>query len=79
MTSDTSRRDFIKTSATALGASAVLLPGAYAAGGDTLKVGLVGCGGRGTGAARNALQADPNVKLVAMCDVFMDRLQGSLA
>jgi predicted dehydrogenase len=38
----------------------------------------VGCGGRGTGAAAQALQADPNVKLTAMGDAFADRLQSSL-
>ena len=40
-----------------------------------LKVGLIGCGGRGTGAAVNAMNADKNVKLVAMADAFEDRLQ----
>src|SRR5204862_10175 len=53
-------------------------PNAHAAGGDTLRVGLVGCGGRGTGAAGQALNADSNVKLVAMGDAFEDRLQQSL-
>ena len=71
------RRTFLKSSA-ALAAAPLLAPGAYAAAGGTLRVGLVGCGGRGTGAASEALQADPNVKLVAMCDVFMDRLHESL-
>ena len=51
---------------------------AHAAGSDTLHVGLVGCGGRGTGAAGNALAADKNAKLVAMADAFADRLQASL-
>src|SRR5262249_1463047 len=45
---------------------------------DLLKVGLIGCGGRGTGAIINALKADPNVKLVAMGDAFEDRLKESL-
>lgn len=45
----------------------------------TFKVGLVGCGGRGSGAAVNTLMADDNVELVAMADVFEDRLQSSLA
>ena len=40
-----------------------------------LKVGLIGCGGRGTGAAAHALEADPNVVLFAMGDVFEDRLE----
>ncbi|MBL9205150.1 MAG: Gfo/Idh/MocA family oxidoreductase [Opitutaceae bacterium] len=44
-----------------------------------LKVGLIGCGGRGTGAASQALKADPNVRLTAMADVFADRLESSLA
>lgn len=79
MTPTTSRRTFLKTSAAAVATSSALLPGAYAAGNDTLRVGLVGCGGRGTGAAKQALRADPNVKLVAMCDAFMDRLEGSLS
>jgi predicted dehydrogenase len=74
----TSRRTFLKASAATVATSSVLLPGAYAAGNDTLRVGLVGCGGRGTGAAKQALRADPKVKLVAMCDAFMDRLQTSL-
>jgi len=51
----------------------------HAAGNDTLRVGLVGCGGRGTGAAAQALNADNNAKLVAMGDAFRDRLDSSLA
>jgi predicted dehydrogenase len=73
-----SRRTFLKASTAAVAAPALYTAGLHAAGGDALRVGLVGCGGRGTGAALNALQADPNVKLVAMCDVFMDRLEDSL-
>lgn len=46
---------------------------------DELRVGLVGCGGRGTGAALQALNADPNVRLVAMGDMFMDRVESSLS
>jgi predicted dehydrogenase len=48
-------------------------------GSEMLKVGLIGCGGRGTGAAVNALRADPNVKLWAMADTFSDQLESSLA
>lgn len=47
-------------------------------GSELLRVGLIGCGGRGTGAARNALLADDNVKLVAMGDAFRDHLDSSL-
>jgi predicted dehydrogenase len=75
----TSRRDFLTASAVAAGATLLgTLPAVHAAGGDTLKVGLVGCGGRGTGAAAQALKADPNVKLVAMGDAFQDRLTTAL-
>src|SRR5204863_6353066 len=76
-----SRRTFLTTSAAA-GASLAALsvaPAVHAAGGDTLKIGLIGCGNRGTGAATQALNADKNVKLVAMADAFSDRLQSSLA
>jgi len=70
------RRDFLKTGLTG---SALLASGlVHAAGPDTLKVALIGCGGRGTGAAVNALRADENVKLVAMADMFADRLESSL-
>jgi predicted dehydrogenase len=54
------------------------LPGAYASGDDTIRVGLIGCGGRGTGAATQALSTKGKVKLVAMGDAFKDRLEGSL-
>jgi myo-inositol 2-dehydrogenase / D-chiro-inositol 1-dehydrogenase len=57
-----------------------LLPGSASAAedGPTLKVGLIGCGGRGTGAAGQALAADKNVALTAMADVFDDKLKASL-
>ena len=79
-----SRRSFLKQSTTAAigGALAATLPiarGAHAAGSDVLSVGLIGCGGRGTGAAAQALSADPNVKLTAMGDAFADRLSDSLS
>ena len=74
-----SRRTFLMQSAaaTAAAATASLMTTAHAAGSDTLKVGLVGCGGRGTGAAEQALTADKNVKLVAMAEAFQDRLDES--
>jgi predicted dehydrogenase len=53
--------------------------GVHAADSDTLRIGLIGCGGRGTGAAAQALNGDKNVKLTAMGDAFGDRLQSSLA
>src|SRR5262249_51363054 len=79
----TSRRDFLRTSGAVMGgALAVSLldtPLVHAAGNDTLRVGLIGCGERGTGAAAQALKADKNVKLVAMGDAFIDRIEESLA
>ncbi len=74
-----SRRDFLKTSAVLTGAATLAAaPMVHASGSDVLKIGLIGCGGRGTGAARQALLADKNVKLIAMGDAFSDRLNGSL-
>jgi predicted dehydrogenase len=80
--SPTTRREFLKTSAllgSALAAPAIR-PGTLFAKGntETLKVGLIGCGGRGTGAANQALHADPNVALTAMGDAFQDQLDKSL-
>jgi predicted dehydrogenase len=72
-----SRREFLKTSAAVAGALA-LAPAVHAGGDDVLRVGLVGCGGRGTGAAGQALRADKNVQLAAMADLFEDRLENSL-
>ncbi|KAA5545778.1 Gfo/Idh/MocA family protein [Adhaeribacter rhizoryzae] len=78
-----SRRDFVKGSAALLGGALVSqIPfsasaGAYVAGSDTLKVAVIGCGGRGTGAAIQALSTKGNVKLVAMADAFRDRLDDS--
>ena len=80
--SSNSRRGFLKTGAATLVGGTLFnsLPvGVYAQTGKTIKVGLVGCGGRGTGAAFEALQASPTVKLVAMGDAFSDMLSGSYA
>ena len=74
-----SRRQFLKT-----GAAASLLPllgslqPVFAAGSDRLRIGLVGCGGRGIGAVRNCLAADPSVQLVALGDAFADRVDAAL-
>jgi myo-inositol 2-dehydrogenase/D-chiro-inositol 1-dehydrogenase len=78
----TNRRDFLKSSSLAVVGAGVLgtlgsLPGAYAASDDTIKIGLIGCGGRGTGAASQALSTKGNVKLVAMGDAFQWQLDKS--
>lgn len=75
-----SRRQFIATSATAatLAASVPFARMAHAQGSDVIKIGLVGCGGRGTGAANQAMKADKGVRLVAMGELFADRLDNSL-
>jgi predicted dehydrogenase len=74
-----SRREFIKSSAAvSLAATLPRIPGAYAAGSDTIRIGVIGCGGRGTGAAINCLDAAPGVEISAMFDLFQDRIDGSL-
>jgi predicted dehydrogenase len=79
----TSRRDFIKRSSAAIGTSLTFLPtiarGANVAGSDLIRVGLIGCGARGSGAAAQAMAADPGVRLVAMADLFEDRLGQSVS
>jgi predicted dehydrogenase len=77
----TSRREFIKTTGRLAAASAlagVAIPNVHAAGSDVIQVALIGCGGRGTGAAKDAVSAKGGpVKLVAMADVFENRLRDS--
>ena len=73
-----SRRQFLRTSSTALAATALAVPAVHGGTDETLRIGLIGCGGRGTGAAVQALMADPQAKLTAMADAFTDRLEGSL-
>ncbi len=79
----TTRRNFLKTSAAAgavLTSPAILSSKLFAAGNsETLRIGLIGCGGRGTGAAGQALSADKNVVLTAMGDAFESKLHSSLA
>jgi predicted dehydrogenase len=77
--SSTTRRDFLKTTAAAGAAMAAnlgLLSNVHAGGSDTIKVGIIGCGGRGSGAAENVLHAAPNVEIVALGDVFKFRVDG---
>ncbi|HEY0456637.1 MAG TPA: Gfo/Idh/MocA family oxidoreductase, partial [Verrucomicrobiae bacterium] len=78
-----SRRSFLKSSSLAV-AGAVAAPlilgtkSSAASPGDTLKVGLIGCGGRGSQAALNALTADKNAVITAVADLYEDKAHGSL-
>ena len=77
----TTRREFLRKSASV--AAVTTLAGlelsrfAHAAGSDTIRVGMIGAGGRNTGAGAQALHADKGAKLVAICDIFMDRVKGA--
>jgi predicted dehydrogenase len=80
-TTAASRRDFLKTAASGFAAAAVVAAAkspVHAAGTDTLKVALIGCGARGAGAAVQALSTAGPVKLWAMADAFPDRLEQCL-
>jgi predicted dehydrogenase len=73
------RREFCKTAAAA--SVAAVMPGSlgvFAQGSDAIKVGMIGCGGRGTGAAVDCLNADRGVEIVAMGDLVPDRIESSL-
>src|SRR5690606_7593425 len=82
-TNNNSRRNFIKTTGATLAATTVGMNMGYGmplfqrTKNEVLKVGLIGCGGRGTGAAVQALHADPDVHLTAMGDIFPDKLEKS--
>ncbi|MEN6405462.1 MAG: Gfo/Idh/MocA family oxidoreductase [Thermoguttaceae bacterium] len=80
---DMPRRHFLKTSAAALAAGSLagglsLSRSAHAAGSETIRIGFIGCGNRGTGACKDVLSLKAPVKLVAVGDLFSDRLQLSL-
>jgi hypothetical protein len=79
-----SRRAFLKGPAVLAAAGAVatnlnIARTAHAAGSDTLKIALIGCGGRGTGAAANCLSVPDSIRLVAVADAFEDRARSALA
>ena len=80
--SETSRRDFMKNTSVAAALGTGLLSTvsakAFAEGDEVIRIGLVGCGGRGTGAASQALLSPGNVELVAMGDAFKDQMDRSL-
>ena len=77
-----SRRDFLNTSMAAAASSAIfggpsLARSVHGAGSDVIRIGLIGSGSRGPGAAVNAMNADPGVRLVAMTDIFAGRVKHS--
>jgi predicted dehydrogenase len=74
------RRSFIKTTAAvSLGAIASQIGArAYAAGSDKIRIGLIGCGGRGMDAVRNCIDASESIELVAMADLFKDRIDRAM-
>ena len=76
---DSTRRDFLRASTVAASAAVSGALGighsVFAADSNILRVGMIGCGGRNSGAAAQALTADPGARLVAMCDIFMDRVK----
>ncbi|MBL8856136.1 MAG: Gfo/Idh/MocA family oxidoreductase, partial [Planctomycetaceae bacterium] len=81
--SGAARRGFLKTTAAVaagsmLTSSASAVPAFHVAGRDVIKIGLVGCGGRGTGAATNAMNTEGSTELVAVADAFEGRLKGCL-
>jgi predicted dehydrogenase len=80
MAEGTSRRKFLQASvvtAAALAGSLTIRRSAHAAGSDRLKIGLIGCGGRGAGAVASALEVDTGATLTAMADAFADRTRGA--
>jgi len=70
-----SRRDFLKAAAPAMVLGSLSLPHVHAAGSDVIRVGIIGCGGRGEAAAMNAMNAGKDVRIVAMGDILLDRVQ----
>lgn len=73
------RRTFLKAGAAATLATAVGgLPAVHAGSNETIRVGLIGCGGRGSGAARDVLSSAPNVELYAVGDIWKERVTGFL-
>ena len=74
-----SRREFLRAGA-AVSAGTVLMSGkAFAAGSDKLRVAMIGCGDRGTKDAIDCLKADPGMEMVAIADMFQDRVDKCLA
>ncbi len=71
------RRTFLRT-ALATTVAGMTVPFVHAQGKERLRVGVIGCGGRGTGAALDCANADPAVEIYALGDLFRDRVEGCL-
>ncbi len=79
-TTTTHRRDFMKATAVASLATAVGgLPAVHGGGNETIRVGLIGCGGRGSGAALDVLSSSPNVELYSVADIWKERIDRFLS
>lgn len=78
MSASPNRRDFLTAGAVAAG-SLAFSGGLYAQGSQTINVGIIGCGGRGSGALRDVLEADKQVKIAAICDLHENKAKGALA
>ncbi|MBI4613329.1 MAG: Gfo/Idh/MocA family oxidoreductase [Planctomycetes bacterium] len=80
MKKDWTRREFLKAGSVAVAGALAGVPGRVLADEDgrPIRIGLVGCGSRGTGAVEDALAADPNVHVVALADLFVDRARSCL-
>ena len=79
-----SRRSFLKTSSTAAAAGSLLtglspLKAAFVSSDDTIRIGLIGCGGRGRGAAEQAMNTEGPTKLVAVADAFEDNMLSAVS
>jgi myo-inositol 2-dehydrogenase/D-chiro-inositol 1-dehydrogenase len=70
---ESNRREFLQTAAAGAALGALVVPHVHADSSDVIKVGVIGCGGRGSGAAENCIDSAPNVKIVALGDAFEDR------
>src|SRR5215217_4249203 len=84
MSAEPARRDFLKTTVAAgatlaLGTAAGGLPAVHAASNETIRVGLIGAGGRGSGAARDVMNSAPNVELYAVADIWPDKLKNFMS
>jgi predicted dehydrogenase len=73
--SSPSRRSFLKRAGIATSVLAAGVPKVHAASESAIRIGLIGCGGRGTGAAVNAMKADPAVRVVALADLFSESMR----